>query len=147
MSQKLLSQGSFLEVADLQTPTEWIRVGGVTAINDLRSGESPEIDMTDLSSVERETALGLPDPGAVTAQVLFDPNDPGQAVLATLRRTRALNNFRVGAPNPLVVGSPTGTAMWNFAGRVRTFPFSFAAQSAQTGTVTIRVSGEITETL
>lgn len=146
MSQKLTSQQSFIEVEDLGSPGEWIRVGGVTGIRDLRSGTAAEIDTTDLSSTAKEFILGLADNGTMGLDVLYDPEDPGQVILETLRETSAVNNFRVGVPNPLQSGSPTGFTMFSFAGFVQTFPFNAAVDAALTGTVSIRLTGTITKT-
>lgn len=146
MSQKITSQQSFLEVADLQTPAEWVRVGGVTGIRDLRSGTAAEIDVSDLSSTAKEFVLGLADNGSMGADVIYDPEDPGQIILETLRETSAVNSFRVGVPNPLGSGSPTGFTLFAFQGFVTTFPFNAAVDAALTGTVSIRLTGSISKT-
>ena len=145
MSQKLKSQTSTFEVASLTTPAQFITVGGVRAINNLRSGTSTEIDVSDLSSTEKEFVLGLADPGTMDLEVLYDPEDPGQIILEQLRVTSARNNFRVVVPNPLEVGSPTGKTSFTFEGFVQTFPFSIGVDTAITGTVTVRVTGTITK--
>lgn len=147
MSQKITSQQSFIEVADLQTPAEWVRVGGVTSIRDLRSGTAAEIDVSDLSSTAKEFVLGLADNGSMGLDVIYDPEDPGQEILETLRETSAVNSFRVGVPNPLnTAGSPTGATMFSFQGFVTTFPFTASVDAALTGTVSIRLTGPITKT-
>ena len=145
MSQKITSQQSFIEVADLQTPTEWVRVGGVRGISDLRSGSAAEIDVSDLSSTAKEFVLGLADNGSMSLDVLYDPQDPGQIVLETLRENGAINGFRVGVRNPLQAGSPTGVTLFSFSGFVVTFPFSASVDAALTGTVSIRLTGTITK--
>lgn len=144
-SQKLKSQRSFIEVADLQTPVEWVRVGGVRGINNLRSGTAAEIDVSDLDSTAKEFVLGLTDNGSMDLELLYDPNDAGQIILETLRETSNSNGFRVGVPNPLQGGSPTGFTMFSFSGFVATFPFSAAVDAALTGTVSIRLTGAITK--
>lgn len=145
MSQKLTSQQSFIEVADLQTPSEWVRVGGVSGIRDLRSGTAAEIDVSDLSSTAKEFVLGLADNGSMGIDVLYDPEDPGQIILETLRESSAINSFRVGVPNPLQAGSPTAFTLFSFQGFVTTFPFSASVDAALTGTVSIRLTGAITK--
>lgn len=146
MSQKLKSQTSFIEVADLQTPAEWVRVGGVRGINNLRSGTAAEIDVSDLASTAKEFVLGLADNGSMDLDLLYDPEDPGQIVLETLRESSASNGFRVGVPNALGSGSPTGFTLFSFSGFVATFPFSAAVDAALTGTVSIRLTGAISKT-
>lgn len=145
MSQKLSGQFGFLEVADTGSPGGWLRVGGVSAINDLRSGTSTEIDVSDLQSLSKEYLLGLNDPGSANATVFYDPADPGQIQLETLRETSAINGFRVGVRNPLSGGSPTGYTVFSFSAFVQSFPFSVGVDAAVSGTVTMRISGPITK--
>lgn len=146
MSQKLTSQQSYFEVEDLGSPGIFVRVGGVTSIRDLRSGTAAEIDVSDLSSTAKEFILGLADNGTMGLDLIYDPSDPGQIILETLRETSAENAFRVGVPNPLQSGSPTGFTEFSFSGFVQTFPFSASVDAALTGTVSIRLTGAITKT-
>jgi hypothetical protein len=145
VSQKLLSQFGFIEVADLQTPAEWVRVGGVNAINNIRSGQAQEVDVSDLSSLAKEYVLGLTDNGSMDIAGFYDPEDPGQIILETLRETQAANDFRVGVRNPLAAGSPTGYTLLLYSGRVSTFPISFGVDQAVTFTSSIRITGAITK--
>lgn len=147
MSQKIQSQFGFFEVAQPGTPSEWVRVGGVTGIRDIRSGTTTEIDVSDLSSLAKEYQLGLADNGSMTLDVFYDPQDPGQVILETLRETSAANGFRVGVRNPIGVGSPTGFVLLSFTGFVQTFPIALGVDAAVTGTVTVRITGAITKTL
>lgn len=146
MSQKLTSQQSYVEVQDIGSPGVFRRVGGVTGIRDLRSGTATEIDVSDLSSAEKEYILGLADPGSFSLDVIYDPADPGQIVLETLRESSAINPFRVGVPNPLQGGSPTGFTQFAFNAFVQTFPFTAAVDAALAGSVTCRISGAIAKT-
>lgn len=145
MSQKLKSQQSFIEVNDVGSPGVWSRIGGVRAINNLRSGTAAEIDVSDLSSTAKEFVLGLADNGSMDLELLYDPADPGQQNLEALRESSASTTYRVGVPNPLAGGSPTGVTMFNFSGFVATFPFSAGVDAAITGTVSIRLTGAITK--
>lgn len=146
MSQKLSAQRSFFEVSNLGTPAEWIRVGGVNTIRDLRSGSAAEIDVTDLDSTAKEFLLGLADNGTMGIDLFYDPNDPGQIILETLRESSATNAYRVGVPNPLQSGSPTGFTLFAFSGFVRTFTFTSGVDAALVGSVEIRLTGAITKT-
>ena len=66
MSQKLKSQTSTFEVEDpAQSPNTFVVVGGVRAINNLRSGTAAEIDVSDLQSTAKEFVLGLADNGSM----------------------------------------------------------------------------------
>lgn len=145
MSQKLQSQFGFFEVADIGSPGNWLRVGGVSGVRDIRSGTATEIDVSDLQSTAKEFVLGLADNGSMSLDVFYDPNDPGQIVLETLRETSASNGFRVGVRNPAQAGSPTGYTVLSFTGFVQTFPITLAVDAAVTGTVTVRITGAITK--
>lgn len=143
MSQKLKSQTSTFEVLDPgASPDTWVPVGGVRAINDLRSGTATEIDVSDLSSTAKEFVLGLADNGAMNLEMLYDPEDQGQIILETLRESSDSNQFRITIPNPL--NSPA-TTVFTFVGFVQTFPFSIGVDAAITGTVTIRITGAISK--
>ena len=100
------------------------------------------------ASVREKIVLLLIDTGRRT-----DPLTPKGAdtirhprILETLRESSAINSFRVGVPNPLQSGSPTGFTVFEFQGFVTTFPFSATVDAALTGTVSIRLTGPITKT-
>lgn len=144
MSQKIQSQTSTFEVQSIVgSPTEWVTVGGVTTIRDMRSGTAAEIDVTDLSSTAKEFQLGLADNGSMGLDLFYDPQDPGQIILESLRDTSGTGQFRVTVPNPLA-GSPDRTSFF-FAGLVQTFPFTAGVDAVLTGTVTVRVTGDFTK--
>lgn len=145
MAQKLQSQQSFFDVAKPTSPTEYVRVTGVSGINNLRSGTAAEIDVTDLSSIAKEFVTGLADNGSMDLTLFYDPNDAGQILLEQLRDSGARNFFRVGVRNPLGVGSPALYTTFRFEGFVQTFPFSLAVDAATTGSVTVRITGAITK--
>ena len=146
MPQKLQSQFGFFEVQTIGTPAgEFIRVGGVSAINDIRSGTAAEIDVSDLQSTAKEFVTGLADNGSMTLTGFYDPNDEGQRTLETLRETGAINSYRIGVRNAISVGSPTGFTTFSFSGFVQTFPISLGVDAAVTFTVTVRITGPITK--
>jgi hypothetical protein len=137
---KYSSQGDAFYVHDGGTPGVYIQVDNVTNIRDMRSGSAAEEDVSDLSSQAVEVMFHLPDNGSMSADVLFDPVDPGQIRLGVLQRTVPipLGLFRVTSLNPVKA--------WDFAGYVVTFPFTLATATAKRGSFTVRISGAITET-
>jgi hypothetical protein len=137
------SQGTTFSVSDglAGSPTNYIAVDGVTNIRDLRSGTAAEIDTTDLASTAKEFRQGLKDEGTMSIDMINEPSDPGQIRLAALRSSRAVGNFRIFVP----VGSPGWTL--TFTGLVTTFPATFAVDDVVRGTVGIRVTGEILESI
>lgn len=144
MAQKLQSQTSTFSVEDPAggSPSTYIQVGGVTAIGGMRSGTATEIDVSDLSSTEKEFVLGLADPGTMNLTVFYDPADQGQIILEDLRVSSARTSFQVTIPNPL--NSPAVTT-FTFEGFVQSFPFEVGVDQAIPGTVTVRVTGAFTK--
>ena len=137
---KSSSQLCTFRVLSAGSPALFVTVAYVTSIRDLRSGTAAEEDVSDLSSAAVEVMFHLPDNGSMGLDLLFDPADAGQARLAVLQST---------VPIPLAsfrVISPTPAYYWDFDGYVSTFPFTLATQAAKRGTVTVRISGAITET-
>lgn len=134
------SQGSIIRVDNGlgASPPTMLTIGGVTAIRDLRSGQGAEIDVTDLSSTAKEFRLGLKDEGSMTFDVIYLPEDTGQARLVDLRSSRETGSFEIE-----VQTSPVFTISWT--GIVSAFPFSIGVDDVLRGSVTIRVTGAITE--
>lgn len=147
MSQKIQSQFGYLEVSDVGSPGSFLRIGGVSGIRDIRSGTAAEIDVSDLSSTAKEFVVGLADNGAFTFDVFYDPMDPGQINVETLRETGAIASWRLHIRNPIGVGSPTGFVVLTFNGFVQTFPVTLAVDAAVTGSVSVRITGAITKAL
>jgi Lambda phage tail tube protein, TTP len=144
MSQKLLTAGSTFEITELGSPHAWVVCGGVTGVSGLRSGTAAEIDVTDLQSSAKEFLLGFPDEGTATVDLIYDPADPGQVILETLKNSLDVNEFRVGIRNPLA-GSPDRT-YFTFSARVTTFPFTLGVDAAITGSVGLRITGSVAKT-
>lgn len=138
---KYSSQTSTFQVHDGASPGTYITVANVTNIRDLRSGSAAEEDVSDLSSSAVEVIFHLPDNGSMGLDLIFDPDDPGQARLETLQSTVPIPQglFRVTAPQMGATGK-----QWDFAGFVSTFPFNLATATAARGTIAVRISGAIT---
>lgn len=139
------TQGTIFRVGNGDSPLTYTVVGGVTGISGLRSGAPNEIDVTDLSSTAREFLLGLKDEGTHTVNLNLDPADTGQQRLATLRSSRAEESFQIELSNAGAGSPPTGTT-YTYQARVSTFPFDLNPDDAARAQVTIRVTGDITET-
>ena len=131
---------STFQVHDGGSPGTYLTVSYVTNIRDLRSGTAAEEDVSDLSSTAVEVMTHLPDNGSMSLDLLFDPADPGQARLAAMQAAvpAPLGQFRVVSPTPAY--------FWTFSGFVTTFPFTLAVATSKRGSVTVRISGAITET-
>lgn len=124
------------------------RVTGGTGVG----GEAGEIDITDLDSVAREFVTGLKDNGTVSLDLNWDPTDDSHQELEAL----------VGGDNVefMICGSeaetdptysstftaPSSRTTLHFTGGVRSFTKDFSTDEVWRGSVSIRVSGDITIT-
>jgi hypothetical protein len=132
------SQGSTISVHDGLSPGTYVQIGEVTSIRDLFSGTPNEQDVTTLSSLAKEYALGLKDEGTMSLDVFYDPNDDGQTRCRVLRSSGAEGQFQIALPS-------TPAKTFSFNALVATAPFSLAVDTVATGTITLRVTGDITE--
>lgn len=136
-STAISAQGTTIAIESSGSPGEYTTIGNVKSFSDLESGSSSEIDVTDLTSPEKEYLLGLADPGTFSMAVLASHADPGQEVAAIRRRDGALTHFKITLP--------TGaTPVASFAGFVKKFSRSGAVDAAVTGAIDVRVTGAIT---
>lgn len=63
-------------------------------------GEAPDIDVTHLGSVSyKEFLVGLPVDGAFNMNLIYDPDDTGQATLKTVSEARSTVEFIVTYPS------------------------------------------------
>lgn len=131
------SQGTAFKVSDGASPETFNAVGQVTSI-DGPDGSAPVIDVSNLSSTAREKTQGLADEGQITLQLQYDMDDTGQSRLKTLRTGRTLGSFKIEMSD-----SPATTL--SFSGYVLQFARSFNIDEVVMGTVTIEISGSVTE--
>jgi hypothetical protein len=119
------------------TATTYTSVGGITGISDIESGETPDIDVSDLDSTIKEYIAGLADNGSFTLALNFALSNAGQAVVQARRNDGATVAMKVVLPS-----GTTPTASFN--GFVKKFSKNFNVDAARTGSVTVRVTGSIT---
>lgn len=136
-STAISAQGTVVAIESSDSPGEYKPIGDVKSFSDLESGSSSEIDVTDLTSTEKEYLLGLADPGTFSLAVLASHSDLGQEIAAARRRDGARTNFKITLPS-----GPTPVA--SFAGFVKKFSRSGAVDAAVTGAIDVRVTGAIT---
>jgi hypothetical protein len=100
--------------------------------------EASEVECTtfDSTGFAREYLLGLSDPGNMTVELAFDPQDAGQQIVLNLQSSRRLAAFKIVFPT--TGHTITGT------GYVNSFGPSFPVDNLVTASVGIRVSGPIT---
>jgi len=134
----LESQGTEFQIGDGASPEVFTKVGEVTDI-DGPDGDTPEIDVTNLSSTKREYALGLPAEGNIEISGNWDPDNAQQTALRTAHDNRTVTNFKI-------VYSDSPATEDSFAGLVKTFNKSTKIDDVVKFTATIRVTGDITTT-
>ena len=101
-------------------------------------GQANEIDVTDLSSTAKEFRMGLQDEGTITLDINYIPANTQHAGLRTDRANQTLRSFRI-----TFTDSPNTT--WTFSAYVLGFEVSNAVDDVTKASVTLRVSGSITE--
>lgn len=114
-----------------------------TTIPELKSfsgpgGSTSVIDVTDLQSTGKEKRVGLHDEGQLSLEINYIPDDTTHAALRADRANRTLRNFRV----IFTDGSDT---QFDFAAYVTGFSISGGVDGVVTASVTLEISGSITE--
>ena len=136
-SNALESQGMAIKRGDGASPEVFTTIPEVRSING-PDGSASEIDVSDLSSTSREFRMGLQDEGSITLDMMFIPGNTVHAGLRTDRSNRTLRNFQL-----VFTDSPATT--WSFAAYVQGLSVSNDLDAVTTASVTLRISGSITE--
>jgi hypothetical protein len=103
----------------------------------VQGGSSPEIDTTTICSTAAENVLGLPDRGSMTLDYNYAPKTNIQQVLQAAQLTGEVVPFKLELPTPLTNGY-----VYMF-GRVQQLSFNGAVGGKHTGSMTIRLTGDI----
>lgn len=103
----------------------------------VQGGSSPEIDTTTICSTAAENVLGLPDRGSMTLDYNYAPKTNIQQVLAAAQLTGEVVPFKLELPTPATNGR-----VFMF-GRVQQVSFNGAVGGKHTGSMTIRLTGDI----
>src|SRR3954469_874977 len=107
-----------------------VTVTGHTGLSGLGSGTAKEIDITTMLSTAKEYRQGLQDFGSIKIDFIRNPDDSGQAELASMQALQATRVF--------VVTAPTGTAnVYSFSGFVSQFTTDMATDDVLRGSATI----------
>lgn len=137
-SSALSSQGMTIGIdADGASPFVYTTIAEVKSI-DGPGGQTAEIDVTDLSSTAKEFVLGLQDEGDITLDMNYIPSNVQHAQLRTLRGSGDTTSFQLAFTD-----SPVTT--WTFSAKVKGFSISNSVDNVTGLSVTLRVTGSITE--
>jgi hypothetical protein len=147
------TQGMELFILDnTDTGNEVIKIGRVTGGSGL-GGQAGEIDTTNLDSAAKEFVPGLVDNGTVQINLDYDLADAGQIKLNAINGGANTRFFIAGSESttaPTFATSaytlPTDRTTFDFVGGVTQFSKDFTTDDIIRGSVTVRVSGAITET-
>ena len=139
-SSALEAQGMVIQrgaVGSPESPLTYTTIPEVTSISG-PDGSASEIDVSDLSSTAKEFRMGLKDSGSVTLEFMYIPGNTVHANLRSDWSARTLTPFKL-----IFTDSPE--TVWYFDGYVQNFSTSAAVDAALAGSMTIRISGDITE--
>lgn len=101
-------------------------------------GSAAVIDTTTLCSTAKEKRMGLADEGQFSFTINYVPGDAGHEALRAARASREPTPFRL-------TFSDTPATVWEFTGFVLSFSVSGAVDAVIEASVTIEITGAITE--
>ena len=131
--------------SDDDTITKIGKITGVTGTG----GANDQIEITDLDSVEKEYLAGLPNPGAASVPLNFDPSNATHQALYALWQSGATVRFIVGLSDgtdvPTSTGGtvsyPTTRTYFDFQGYIADFPIDSAVNSKVETAMSIQRTG------
>jgi hypothetical protein len=132
----LESQGTKLEIG-IGTPVVYERICEIKTFSG-PGGSATVIDTTDLCDTAKTKRMGLADEGQLSFTINYIPADTAHAELRAARASRELTLFKL-------TFTDTPATVWEFAGFVAGFSLSGAVDGVIEATVTVEISGEITE--
>ena len=135
--QALVSQGMTIGIGDGASPEVYTTINEINTISG-PGGSASEIDVTDLNSTAKEFRLGLSDSGTITLALNYIPANVQHALLRSRWVDGVITNFRI-----TFTDSPN--TLWTFAAFVQELSVENGVDAVTTGSVTLRVSGSITE--
>lgn len=136
-SNALDSQGMVLQYGSAASPIVWTTVPEISELSG-PGGQAAEIDVTDLSSTAKEFRQGLQDEGQISVSLNWIPANTVHSNLRTNRANQTLTNFQI-----IFTDSPQ--TIWRFTAYVLGLEISNSVDDVTKATVTLRVSGSITE--
>lgn len=136
-SNALDSQGMVIQYGSGASPQVWTTITEVSEMSG-PGGQAAEIDVTDLSSTGKEFRMGLQDEGQISLTINYIPTDTSHAAMRTARANQTLTIFRIQFTDSPITN-------WVFNAFVLGLEISNAVDDVTKGTITLRVSGSITE--
>jgi hypothetical protein len=134
---QLPSQNATLAISDMGTAPTFAPIAFTYSITQTDPGAN-EIEVSHLTSTEKEFLSGLPDPGSWDIGMWYDPDQATHDTLRALRSSGDPNDFRL-------TFTDATPSTWTFSATVRAFAIRLATDAAIDSTVTLRASGAIVE--
>lgn len=136
-SSALSSQGMLIAISEA-SPTSFSTIPEVRSIGG-PSGSATILDATDLSSTAMEFKTGLKDEGEISLEINYIPDNTIHARLRSYFSASTTASFRITFTDT----APATT--WTFNGIVSGFAVTGGVNAILSATVTIKVTGAITE--
>ncbi|WGY71951.1 phage tail protein [Burkholderia cepacia] len=137
-SKRIKAQGTKVEISKASSANldddklDFVDLNTTSKTINWQGGQSSEIDATTLASDEKESELGLPDPGEFSVDGNYSSDDAGQLILRAARGTGDKYVFRV---------TFRDKSQFLFIGMVRQYTWSAGVDGIVTSTYSVRVSG------
>ncbi len=128
--------GTNFQRGDGASPESFTTVGDVTQISGPQITKD-EIEVTALDSTAKEFLGALDDPGELTLELNWNPQDTEHVNLRTDAEGSTVRNYRV-------VWSDVSSTQVTFAAEVMEFTISTEAQDAVKASVRLKISGALT---
>jgi len=148
----LKTQGTEIYILDdTNSGNEVQKIANITGGSGV-GGTAGEIDVTDLDSLAREFRAALKDNGTVSLNINYDPSEASHVTLDGLvggdnvRFLIATSEADTAPSYSSEFTLPTDRTTLDFDGSVLSFQKDFETDAVWTGSVSIRVSGDITIT-
>jgi hypothetical protein len=134
-SPAVRSQGTLIKIGNGLTPETFTALPGIQSFSG-PGGNGSEIPVTDMDSTGVEILMGLLDEGTVTLNLFLAPANATQKRLRTDRANATKRNFQI---------VYTDGVTDSFAAYVLNFTKSGGVDQAYQASVTLRVTGSISE--
>lgn len=137
-SNALEAQGVKIQIGNGASPEVFADIKEIKTFSG-PGGSATIIDVSDLASTAREKRMGLNDEGQLSFTMNYIPKDTQHALLRTARDARTRKNFKM----IFTDASPKST--WSFAAYISGFTVSGAVDGVIEATITLEITGSITE--
>jgi hypothetical protein len=138
MSEAIEAQGCEIKRGGGGSPETFTTIPEIKSFSG-PGGSASILDVTSLQSTAKEKRVGLKDEGQLSLTINYNPDNTVHAGLRTDRSNRTLRNFQI----VFTDGSPATT--WSFSAYVSGFSVQGAVDAIVEATVTLEISGDITE--